>query len=90
MLEKPDTHVIVMAEGRYNAEYINYYSGKHVPYIIASSVFGYEPPTVYQPEYNHYLFAPFKCLKRRPKYRSIVTAACQSYGFNCSNSGNHS
>lgn len=84
MFEKPDTHVIVMAAGRYDAEYINYYSGKHVPYIIASSVFGYEPPTVYQPEYNHYLFAPFKCLKRRPKYRSIVTAACQSYGFNCS------
>ena len=63
MFEKPDAPVIVMAAGRYDAEYINYYSGKQVPYIIASSVLGYEPPTVYQPEYNHYLFAPFKYSK---------------------------
>ena len=84
MFERPKAPVIVMAAGRYDAEYINYYSGKHVPYIIASSVLAYEPPTVYQPEYNHYLFAPFKHIKRGPEYRSNVTATCQSHGFNCS------
>ena len=84
MFEKPEAPAIVMAAGRYDAEYINYYSGREVPYIIASSILAYDPPIIYQPEFNHYLFAPFKYIKRGPEYRSNVTNACQTHGFNCS------
>ena len=84
MFEKPEAPVIVMAAGLYDAEYINYYSGRRVPYIIASSVLGYEPPDRYDPEFSQFIFAPFKFLKRGPEFRSNITSACQSQGFNCS------
>ena len=59
MFEKPDAPVIVMAAGRYDAEYINYYSGKQVPYIIASSVLGYEPPKKYDSLISSLLHSSF-------------------------------
>ena len=45
MFNQPKAPVIVMAAGKYDAEYINYYSGKNVDYIYASTVLMYSPPT---------------------------------------------
>ena len=60
MFSHPRASMIVMAAGRYDAEYINYYTGREVPYLIASTVLMYSPPELYSPELNEYLYAPFK------------------------------
>ena len=60
MFNKPKAPIIVMAAGKYDAEYINYYSGKNVDYIIASTLLMYSPPTSYSPKYNEYFMLLLK------------------------------
>ena len=83
MFNQPKAPVIVMAAGKYDAEYINYYSGKNVDYIYASTVLMYSPPTTYSPKYNEYLYAPFKRNAISKNISTIVPNACESVNFHC-------
>ena len=83
MFNQPKAPVIVMAAGRYDAEYINYYSGKNVPYIISSTILLYTPPVIYSPIWNEFLYAPFKNNIYSKKYKQMVTDACTREGKPC-------
>ena len=83
MFNKPKAPIIVMAAGKYDAEYINYYSGKNVDYIIASTVLMYSPPRSYSPKYNEYLYAPFKRNPFYQQYSTQIPEACNSSNFEC-------
>ena len=41
LYDEPKAHVIVVAAGRYDAEYLNYYTGRRVPYVVASNILSY-------------------------------------------------
>ena len=83
MFNQPKAPVVVMAAGRYDAEYINYYSGKNVPYIISSTILLYTPPVIYSPIWNEFLYAPFKNNIHSKKYKQMVTDACTREGKPC-------
>jgi hypothetical protein len=71
-------NVITMAAGKYDAEYLNYFSGLNVPIIESSSLFAYDDPCNYNPKYSEILVAPFK-LKRIPYLNNLNNI---SYKFN--------
>ena len=83
MFNQPKAPVIVMAAGRYDAEYINYYSGKNVPYIISSTILLYTPPVIYSPIWDEFLYAPFKNNIYSKKYKQMVADACTREGKPC-------
>ena len=83
MFNQPKAPVIVMAAGKYDAEYINYYSGKNVDYIYASTVLMYSPPTTYSPKYNEYLYAPFKRNQFYQNFSTLIPTTCESANFHC-------
>ena len=83
LFNEPRAHVIVVAAGHYDAEYINYYTGHRVPYVIASNLLSYTPPQHYSPTRDSFLYAPFK---HRPYTEGIIhniSAACNRTGFHC-------
>ena len=83
MFNQPKAPVIVMAAGEYDAEYINYYSGKNVNYIYASTVLMYSPPRTYSPKYNEYLYAPFKKNPFYKHFKTLISQTCKSSKFHC-------
>ena len=83
MFSQPRASVIVMAAGRYDAEYINYYTGREIPYLIASTVLMYSPPELYSPELDEYLFAPFKKRKIDEIILKNLTKACVDVSYSC-------
>ena len=83
MFNQPKAPVIVMAAGKYDAEYINYYSGKNVDYIYASTVLMYSPPTTYSPKYNEYLYAPFKKNPFYNHFKTLISKTCKSANYHC-------
>ena len=83
MFNQPKAPVIVMAAGKYDAEYINYYSGKNVDYIYASTVLMYSPPTTYSPKYNEYLYAPFKANPFYNHFKTLISETCKSSNYHC-------
>lgn len=76
----PD-QVLVYAGGLYDREYINYYTGYSVPIIYASSLFAYQQPDEYHPEYEEYLVAPLH--NREVVFLSNMTDACNNQGISC-------
>ena len=84
MFNTPSASVYVVAAGRYDAEYINYYTGKKVLYLYASSVFSYTPPSEYSCLHNYILFAPFNNNKGRSKEYQYTKNAFERYGLNIS------
>lgn len=84
MFYQPKAPVIVMAAGRYDAEYLNYYSGRNVPFIISSTVLLYSPPSRYSPIWNEYLYAPFKKNIYYEQYQKMVIDACTEQNKPCS------
>ena len=84
MFNEPKAPVIVMAAGKYDAEYINYYSGRNVHYIYASTVQLYTPPPVYSPLTDEFLFAPFKRTPFYDIFSPQIEGNCTLANFNCS------
>ena len=84
MFNQPKAPVIVMAVGKYDAEYINYYSGRKVPYIISSTILLYTPPPRYSPLWEDFLYAPFKINEYFKKYQKMVIDACSEENRPCS------
>ena len=83
MFNQPKAPVIVMAAGKYDAEYINYYSGQKVNYIYASTVLMYSPPSLYSPKTHNYLFAPFKKNPFYKHYSQLIFKTCKLYNYYC-------
>ena len=75
-------NVLVAAADRYDAEYINYFSGTRVPIIQASSLFVQKEPDFYHPLFEEFLVTPMKY--RSVPYLSNMTHACSTHGYNCS------
>lgn len=84
LFDRPKAHVIVVAAGRYDAEYINYYTGRHVPYLMASNLLSYTPPTHYSPTRNSFLYAPFAHRRNTEFILSQIRNACSKANVNCS------
>ena len=84
LYDEPKAHVIVVAAGRYDAEYLNYYTGRRVPYIVASNILSYSPPTTYSPTRDSFLYAPFKFRTYTESIIEQIHNACNRTGFNCS------
>lgn len=80
MFAYPD-HVLVRAAGRYDAEYIQYFTGIQVPIIYASSLFAYPEPQQYSPVYDEFLIAPFKY--KDIQYYNEITEACMRHAVSC-------
>ena len=83
MFSQPRASVIVMAAGRYDAEYIHYYTGREVPYLIASTALMYSPPELYSPQYKEFLYAPFKKRKIDEIIIKNLTEACANASYAC-------
>ena len=83
MFNQPKAPVILMAAGKYDAEYINYYSGKSVDYIYSSTVLMYSPSTTYSPKYNEYLYAPFKKNPFYNHFKILISKTCKSANYHC-------
>ena len=84
LFDRPKAHVIVVAAGRYDAEYINYYTGRQVPYLMASNLLSYSPPSHYSPTHDSFLYAPFKQRRYTNSVMRKINDACNRAGFNCS------
>lgn len=84
LYDEPKAHVIVVAAGRYDAEYLNYYTGRRVPYVVASNILSYSPPTTYSPTRDSFLYAPFKFRTYTESIIEQIHNACNRTGFNCS------
>ena len=76
------SNVIVRAASIYDAEYINYYTGRTVPVIQASSLFAYSSPNTYNPSFEEVLVGPFKYVN--VPFLSNLTDACHRNGYSCS------
>ena len=83
MFNMPKAPVIVLAAGKYDAEYINYYSGLKVDYIYSSTALMYNPPIKYSPTTKEYLFAPFKKNSFYNNYSQIISNTCKKSNFSC-------
>lgn len=68
----PNVHVV--ASGLYDYEHIYYFSGKRVPIIYSTSLFGYNQPDSYHPIRDDYL-GPFK--KEEIPFEKELMAACK-------------
>ena len=76
------SNVIIRAASIYDAEYINYFTGKTVPVIQASSLFAYKSNVAYNPSFDEYLVGPFKSVD--VPFHQNLTDACNRNGFSCS------
>ena len=68
----PNVHVL--ASGLYDYEHIYYFSGKRVPILYSSSLFGYDQPHSYHPIRDDYLVGPFK--KEEIPFEKELMSAC--------------
>ncbi|KNB45996.1 hypothetical protein JH06_0422 [Blastocystis sp. subtype 4] len=76
------SNVIVRAASVYDAEYINYYTGRTVPVIQSSSLFAYSSPTTFNPSFEEVLVGPFKSVD--VPFLTNLTNACIRNGYSCS------
>ena len=84
MFNEPKAPIIVMAASKYYAEYINYFSGRNVHFIYASTALLYTPPPVYTPTTDEFLFAPFKITFFYDIFSPQIEGNCTLANFNCS------
>lgn len=75
-------NVVIAASGIYEYEHIRYFTGKSVPIIHSSSLFGFEQPQSYMPTRTEYLVAPFK--KPDVPFEKELIQYCKQYNHsNC-------
>lgn len=82
MFESHLSHIHVVAMGRYDKEYINYYTGVNVPFIYPSSLLEFSPPEQRIVSYDRILVAPFK--GRNALYYRNLNAIATAQGINIS------
>lgn len=73
----PNIHVLAM--GVYDKEYINYYTGRDVPFLYASSIYEYNPPRERNDLFTEILVAPFKdYITKYSKTLNMIARSCNS------------
>ena len=73
-------HIITVAAGILDREYIYYYTGKIVPVIYSSSLFTYPQPQQYNPIFPEILVAPFKL--KAVRFKNELNKACHNNNAN--------